>query len=61
MKSEEIQMYTVYFGTNNSSDGARVMQACADDGNYYQASSSSDLIGAFANIAKKIQQIYLSM
>ena len=61
MKSEEIQMYTVYFGTNNSSDGARVMQACADDGNYYQASSSSALIGAFANIAKKIQQIYLSM
>lgn len=60
MKDREIEIYTVYFGSNNDSDGARVMQACANDGNYYQASSSTSLIGAFANIAKKIQQIYLS-
>jgi Flp pilus assembly protein TadG len=60
MKATEIEIYSVYFGTENNSDGAKVMQACATDGNYYQASSSADLIGAFANIAKKIQQIYLS-
>jgi Flp pilus assembly protein TadG len=60
MKAKEIEIYTVYFGSSSNSDGAKVMEACADDGNYYQASSSSDLIGAFANIAKKIQQIYIS-
>ncbi|WP_415714881.1 TadE/TadG family type IV pilus assembly protein [Roseibium sp.] len=60
MKTKDIQMYTVYFGSNNNSDGAKVMKACADSGNYYQASSSSALVGAFANIAKKIQQIYIS-
>lgn len=60
MKTSKIKIYTVYFGNNGYSDGAKVMKACADDGNYYQASSASDLIGAFANIAKKIQQIYIS-
>ncbi|CTQ57023.1 Flp pilus assembly protein TadG [Roseibium album] len=60
MRARDIEIYTVFFGSNNDSGGAMVMQACADDGNYYQASSSSDLVGAFANIAKKIQQIYLS-
>ncbi|WP_420412966.1 pilus assembly protein TadG-related protein [Roseibium sp.] len=60
MKATDIELFTVYFGTNGSSNGAQVMQACADTGNYYQASSSSDLIQAFSNIAKKIQQIYLS-
>lgn len=60
MKTAGIELYTVYFGSSGSSDGAQVMQSCADTGNYYQASSSSDLIQAFSNIAKKIQQIYLS-
>lgn len=60
MRDEDIEMFGVYFGTNGNSNGAKVMKACADTGNYYQASSSSDLIQAFANIAKKIQQIYIS-
>jgi Flp pilus assembly protein TadG len=60
MKNSHIEIFTVYFGTASSSDGAKVMQACANSGNYYQASSSSDLVNAFANIAKKIQQIHLS-
>lgn len=60
MKALKIELYTVFFGSNNNSNGAKVMQACADSGNYYKASSSSDLIQAFSNIAKKIQQIYLS-
>jgi Flp pilus assembly protein TadG len=60
MKASDIEIYSVYFGSNNSSSEAQVMQYCADTGNYYQASSSSTLIGAFANIAKKIQQIYIS-
>jgi Flp pilus assembly protein TadG len=60
MKDAGIEVYGVYFGSSNSSAGALNMQSCASDGNYYQASSSSDLINAFANIAKKIQQIYIS-
>lgn len=60
MKSSGIEIFTVYFGSSSSSSGARVMQDCADTGNYYMATSSDELIGAFSNIAKKIQQIYLS-
>jgi hypothetical protein len=60
MKNKDIEMYSVYFGSNNSSSEAKVMKACADDGNYYQATSADSLIQAFANIAKKIQQIYIS-
>ena len=37
------------------------MEECADEGKYYVATSSSDdLIAAFSNIAKKIQQVFLS-
>jgi Flp pilus assembly protein TadG len=60
MKSAGIQVFGVYFGTNNASAGAKNMQSCSNAGNYYQASSSSELIGAFSNIARKIQSIYLS-
>ena len=48
------------FGSSNSSAGSRNMQSCASTGNYYQATSASELINAFSNIAKKIQQIYVS-
>jgi len=61
MKDANIEIFGVYFGTNNNSAGAKNMKPCASDGNYYQATSSSELIGAFANIARKIQSIYLSM
>lgn len=60
MKDAGIEIFGVYFGTSNSSAGSRNMQSCASDGNYYQATSASELIAAFANIAKKIQQIYVS-
>lgn len=60
MKSAGIEIFGVYFGSNNNSTGAKNMQSCASDGNYYRASSSSDLINSFANIARKIQKIYLS-
>ncbi|QDG75258.1 TadE/TadG family type IV pilus assembly protein [Labrenzia sp. PHM005] len=60
MKTAGIEIFGVYFGTDNSSAGARNMSACASTGNYYQATSSEGLIQAFSNIAKKIQQIYLS-
>lgn len=61
MKDEGIQIYTVYFGNSSSSAGARVMQDCASsDTTYYEATSSSSLINAFGNIAKKIQSIYLA-
>lgn len=60
MKEKDIRLYTVYFGSSSSSAGAKVMQYCASDGAYYQATSSADLISAFGNIAKKIQSIYLA-
>lgn len=61
MKSSGIEVFGVYFGSNNNSAGAKNMKSCASTGNYYQATSASELIGAFANIARKIQSIYLSM
>ncbi|MGX1499363.1 Flp pilus assembly protein TadG [Labrenzia sp. MBR-25] len=60
MKDEGISIFGVYFGTNDSSAGSKNMQSCASTGNYYKATSSDELINAFANIAKKIQQIYVS-
>lgn len=60
MRDAGIEIFGVYFGTGSSSVGAKNMQSCASSGNYYQATSSSELINAFANIAKKIQQIYIS-
>ncbi|MCK7614472.1 pilus assembly protein TadG-related protein [Roseibium sediminicola] len=61
MKDAKIEVFGVYFGSNNNSAGAKNMKSCASDGNYYQATSASGLIAAFANIARKIQSIYLSM
>lgn len=60
MKDADVEVFGVYFGTSSTSAGARNMQSCASEGNYYQASSSEQLIGAFANIARRIQSIYLS-
>ncbi|MCK7614471.1 pilus assembly protein TadG-related protein [Roseibium sediminicola] len=60
MKDAGIEIFGVYFGSSNSSAGSLNMQSCASDGNYYQATSASELINAFSNIAKKIQQIYVS-
>jgi len=60
MKDAGIEIFGVYFGSNNSSAGSLNMQSCASDGNYYQATSASELINAFSNIAKRIQQIYVS-
>lgn len=61
MKDSRIEVFGVYFGSNNNSAGAKNMKSCASTGNYYQATSASELISAFANIARKIQSIYLSM
>jgi len=60
MKNTGIEIFGVYFGNNDSSAGSLNMQSCASTGNYYQATSAAELINAFSNIAKKIQQIYIS-
>jgi len=60
MQDAGITIYTVYFGTATGSDGARVMEDCADPDKYYVATSADDLVSAFSNIAKKIQQVFLS-
>lgn len=60
MKDAGITIYGVYFGTSSSSAGAKNMSSCASSSdNFYQASSSTELISAFGNIAKTIQAIRL--
>lgn len=61
MKDSGIELYSVYFDTGGSGFGDDLMSYCASGtDNYYEADSSSNLIQAFSNIAKKIQQIYLA-
>lgn len=62
MNDTTITVFSIYFGSDNSSAGAKVMQDCASDKNqhYFQASNSAELIAAFQTIASKIQSIYLS-
>jgi len=60
MKDAGIEVFGVYFGSSDTSAGSRNMQSCSSDDNYYQATSAAELINAFSNIAKKIQQIYVS-
>lgn len=61
MKDEGVDVYTIYFGSNSSSAGAKVMKSCATSGStFYMASSDDALISAFGNIAKKVQAIYLA-
>lgn len=60
MKAEGIEIFGVYFGDDEDSAGSRNMQSCSSEDNYYQATSASELIQAFSNIAKKIQQIFVS-
>ncbi|WP_417692240.1 pilus assembly protein TadG-related protein [Roseibium sp.] len=62
MKDAGITVYGIYFGGDNNSPGARNMKSCAtnEDTTYYQATSASQLINAFGNIAKQIQAIYLA-
>lgn len=61
MKDEGVDVYTIYFGSNSSSAGAKVMKSCATSGStFYMASSDDALVAAFGNIAKKVQAIYLA-
>ncbi|WP_346892708.1 pilus assembly protein [uncultured Roseibium sp.] len=62
MKDEGIDVYTIYFGSNGNSAGAKVMKSCATSvsSTFYMASSNQELISAFGNIAKKVQAIYLA-
>ncbi len=61
MKDEGVDVYTIYFGSNSNSAGAKVMKSCATSGStFYMASSDDELISAFGNIAKKVQAIYLA-
>ena len=61
MKDKNIEVYAIYFETTGSTFGEALMRNCASSSNnFYLAESRSDLIQAFSNIAKKIQNIYLS-
>lgn len=61
MKDDNIEIYTIFFDTGGSDFGDDLMSYCATDADYYyEAGNSAQLIQAFSNIAKKIQQIYLS-
>ncbi|WP_168206266.1 TadE/TadG family type IV pilus assembly protein [Labrenzia sp. PHM005] len=63
MKAKGIEVYSVFFqtGTAATPHGLRLMQECASStDHYYRADNRTELEGAFQNIAKKIQKIYLS-
>ena len=62
MKDTGIATYSIYFGDDNLSAGAKVMQDCATnaDETYFVASSTGELVVAFEMIAAKIKAIYLS-
>ncbi|CTQ57024.1 Flp pilus assembly protein TadG [Roseibium album] len=59
MKDAGVEVFSIFFGSYKS-DPIKVMKECANTGNYYQASSKTELVQAFANIAKKIQSIYIA-
>ncbi|MEP5420391.1 MAG: pilus assembly protein TadG-related protein, partial [Roseibium sp.] len=57
----KIQVFSIYFKTTGSAYGEDLMEYCASsDEHFYNADNKQELIQAFSNIAKKIQQIYLS-
>ena len=61
MKKEGIRIYSIFFETVDSNFGKKLMSYCASESsNFYYASSQSDLISAFGNIAKKVQAVYLA-
>ncbi|SHM92890.1 TadE/TadG family type IV pilus assembly protein [Roseibium suaedae] len=61
MKTAGISLYTVFFETQDSNFGKDLMSYCASSSDkFYYASSTSELINAFGNIARKIQSIYLA-
>ncbi|EEE43836.1 TadE/TadG family type IV pilus assembly protein [Roseibium alexandrii] len=61
MKAENIEIFTVFFDTGGSAFGDDLMSYCASGSDYYyEADNKDELITAFSNIAKRIQQIYLS-
>ncbi|WP_428527682.1 pilus assembly protein TadG-related protein [Roseibium sp.] len=63
MKGKGIQIYSVFFetGMGKTPFGTRMLQECSSGGDfYYEAGNREELKQAFQNIAKKIQQIYLS-
>ncbi|AXS38773.1 hypothetical protein [Breoghania sp. L-A4] len=61
-KKTGASLYSIYFGSNDNSAGAKVMQACATDVNttYYFAKDANNLIAAFQAISSKIKGVYLS-
>ncbi|MFD1697527.1 TadE/TadG family type IV pilus assembly protein [Roseibium aestuarii] len=61
MKSAGIAVYSIYFETTGSAFGEDEMRYCASSSkNFYFADDADTLNSAFANIAKKIQAIYLA-
>lgn len=63
MKQKGIEIYTVFFEASMSTSafGAQLMQECATSSDHYkEADSQDELEQAFANIAKRIQTIYLT-
>ncbi|MEM9494792.1 MAG: pilus assembly protein [Pseudomonadota bacterium] len=62
MKDEQILVYTIVFGLNNS-ETEKVFRSCAtkpSEPYYYKAPSGSDLEDAFGEIAENLQQLHIS-
>lgn len=64
MKDEGIQIYSVFFTSTGSltGGGSSIMSSCASNASdtYFLATSHTELVSAFGQIAKLIQKVYIS-
>ncbi|MTI18450.1 hypothetical protein E1162_14495 [Rhodobacteraceae bacterium RKSG542] len=61
MKTSGVTVYSVYYNTGGGSTPAEIMRYCASTSDqFYYADNKAELIAAFAEIARNIQQIFLS-
>lgn len=61
IKSEEILLFTIGFGTNIPTDTLDMLKECStDSANYYDAKDGAALSVAFKSITSKLSKLYLS-
>ncbi|MDD9899593.1 MAG: VWA domain-containing protein [Alphaproteobacteria bacterium] len=60
IKNDNIQIYTITFGSGVGSSTQNLMRECAsEDTKYYHSSSGDDLEDAFENIASQLSQLHI--
>ncbi|MEM9278842.1 MAG: hypothetical protein AAGA76_09725, partial [Pseudomonadota bacterium] len=61
VKGDNIEIYTVSFGTDVDADTKNLLRSCAtNSNNYFDAATNNDLVSTFQSIADSIVTVYLS-